>query len=157
MIIQYRRTQIGYMVIIPIGIVLFIIIALFMIIASSIYNRWIIFPGFIFAIIFSVIILLFYRLTVIVTEDNIKIRFGIGLIHKTFALKDIDHVQIVKNPWYYGWGIHLTPHGWLYNISGFDAVQIKTISGKSFRIGTDDPAGLEMAIRQVKEENKTES
>jgi hypothetical protein len=151
MIVQYRHTQIGYMVIIPIGIVLFIIVALFMIIASSIYNRLIIFPGFIFAVILSLTILLFYRLTIIITNDNLEIRFGIGLIRKRFPLKDIDHVQIVKNPWYYGWGIHFTPYGWLYNISGFDAVQVKMTSGKSFRVGTDDPVGLETAIRQAKE------
>jgi hypothetical protein len=154
MITRYRHSQIGYMVIIPVGIVLFIMIALFMIIASSIYNRWIIFPCFIFAAVFSVTMILFYRLTVMITDDNLEIRFGIGLIRKRFPLKDIDEVQMVKNPWYYGWGIHFTPNGWLYNISGFDAVQIKMISGKSYRIGTDDPVGLSAALGQRKEYGK---
>jgi len=57
-------------------------------------------------------------------------------------------VQIVRNPWYYGSGIHLTPYGWLYNISGFDTVQITMSGGKSFKIGTDEPVGLEKAITQ---------
>jgi hypothetical protein len=132
-IIQYQRTQIGYMVIIPIGIALFIIVA------CSIFNRWIAFPAFLFAFIFSLAVLLFYCLTVMITDDNLEIRFSIGLIRKKPLLRDIDQVQIVKNSWYYGWGIHLTPYGWLYNISGYDAVQIKMTSGKSFRVGTDDP------------------
>ncbi len=54
----------------------------------------------------------------------------------------------MKNPWYYGWGIRLTPHGWLYNVSGSYAVEIKTKTGKKYRIGTDVPNELEKAIRQ---------
>jgi len=55
---------------------------------------------------------------------------------------------MVKNHWYYGWGIHLTPHGWLYNISGFLAVEIQMKSGKKYRIGTDEPKKLIEAIQQ---------
>lgn len=49
-------------------------------------------------------------------------------------------------PLYYGWGIHLTPHGWLYNVSGSDAVEIRMKTGKKYRIGTDVPEELERAI-----------
>jgi len=38
---------------------------------------------------------------------------------------------------------------WVYNVSGFDAVEIKTINGKIYRIGTDDQENLEQAIMQV--------
>ncbi len=37
----------------------------------------------------------------------------------------------------------------LYNVSGFDAVEIKLRTGKKFRIGTDVPQELEEAIRQA--------
>jgi len=43
----------------------------------------------------------------------------------------------------------MTPHGWLYNVSGLDAVEVTTKSGKKYRIGTDVPAELEQAIRSV--------
>ncbi|MDY7014940.1 MAG: hypothetical protein SVX43_15355 [Cyanobacteriota bacterium] len=55
----------------------------------------------------------------------------------------------VKNPWYYGWGIRLTPRGWLFNVSGLDAVEISLNSGRHFRIGTDRPRELERAIRRA--------
>jgi len=37
----------------------------------------------------------------------------------------------------------------LYNVSGFDAVEIKLRTGKKFRIGTDVPQELEKAIEQA--------
>ena len=47
-----------------------------------------------------------------------------------------------------GWGIHLTPYGWLYNVSGFDAVAITLRNGRKVALGTDDPHGLVDAIRR---------
>jgi hypothetical protein len=57
---------------------------------------------------------------------------------------------MVKNPWYYGWGIHLIPGGWLYNVSGWEAVELQMKNGNKYRIGTDDPQGLMDAIRTYK-------
>jgi len=37
----------------------------------------------------------------------------------------------------------------IYNISGFDAVEIKMKDGKRYRIGTDEPKKLEVAITQA--------
>ncbi|RLC47786.1 MAG: hypothetical protein DRH57_03405 [Candidatus Cloacimonadota bacterium] len=87
-------------------------------------------------------------LTVLIEEDVLEIRFGPGLIRKRFPLKDIELCRIVKNPLYYGWGIRLTPNGWLYNVSGSYAVEIKMKTGKKYRIGTDVPNELETAIQQ---------
>ena len=91
-------------------------------------------------------LVLFSSLTVIINEDDLKLRFGPGLIHERFKLHDIESSQIVRNRWYYGWGIRITPHGWLYNVSGFQAVEIKFRTGKKSRIGTDDPQRLKEAI-----------
>ena len=46
-----------------------------------------------------------------------------------------------------GWGIHLSRFGWLYNVSGFDAVAITLVSGKRFALGTDEPQALLAALR----------
>jgi hypothetical protein len=43
--------------------------------------------------------------------------------------------------------LNLTPYGWLYNVSGFDAVAITLRDGRKFALGTDDPHGLTTAIR----------
>jgi len=92
---------------------------------------------------------LFYSLTVEIDETELIIKFGFGVINKKFILKDIKSCHTVKNPWYYGWGIRLTPHGWLYNISGLSAIEIQVKNGKKYRIGTDEPEKLKHAITQI--------
>ena len=67
---------------------------------------------------------LFDSLTVKVSRTYISLKFGIGIIRKRFSVVDVLNAAIVRNRWYYGWGIRLTPHGWLYNVSGLDAVEI---------------------------------
>jgi hypothetical protein len=52
-------------------------------------------------------------------------------------------------PWYAGWGIRWTGDGWLYNVSGLRAVELRTRHGKRYLIGTDRPEELEAAIRQA--------
>ena len=46
----------------------------------------------------------------------------------------------------YGWGIHLTPRGGLYNVSGFRAVAVRLKGGKRFLLGTDEPERVCEAI-----------
>ena len=92
--------------------------------------------------------LLFCCLTVEITADEVVCPFGPGLIGKRFMLLEIRDVKAVKNPWYYGWGIRLTPHGWLFNVSGLNAVEIELASGRTFRVGTDRPDELAQAIRK---------
>ena len=100
-------------------------------------------------VVFVTCVFLFHALTVSVSCDTIVLRFGIGLIRKRFAVADIQKAVLVRNHWYYGWGIKLTPHGWLYNVSGFDAVEIQLSSGRKYRIGTDEPDELCSAIEMV--------
>lgn len=102
-------------------------------------------------IVFLVLLLaliLFPSLTVKIDKTRLILKFGLGIISKKFILKDIESCRVVRNPWYYGWGIHWTPHGWLYNISGLSAVEIQMKKGKKYRIGTDEPKKLEHAIIQ---------
>ena len=105
---------------------------------------------FILVIIFP----LFSKLTVTIEDQMLKLRFGIGLIRKKFLLNEMESSRVVRNPWYYGWGIRLTPHGWLYNVSGFFAVEIKMKTKKKFRIGSDAPEELHRAIQMQMLENQ---
>ena len=93
-------------------------------------------------------ILLLSSLTVVVTSDRLAVWFGIGVIRRTIRIQEIRDAHIVRNPWYYGWGIRLTPHGWLFNVSGFDAVELELKNNKRFRIGTDEPKQLLEAIQK---------
>lgn len=92
----------------------------------------------------------FSTLTVTIDEQFLNIRFGWGIYHKKFPLSEIASGRKVKNHWYYGWGIRLWfwPKMWIYNVSGFDAVELTMINGKIYRIGTDEPEKLETIIKQ---------
>tara|TARA_R100001163_G_C5047076_1_gene184278 strand:+ start:614 stop:1258 length:645 start_codon:yes stop_codon:yes gene_type:complete len=101
-------------------------------------------------IILTVIAVLFCTLTVRVSETEILWFFGPGLIRKHEKIHDIENCSRVSNKWWWGWGIRFHPIGqWLYNVSGFDAVEIKMKSGRRFRIGTDEPNYLEQAINSA--------
>jgi hypothetical protein len=93
----------------------------------------------------------FATLTVSIDENRLRIKFGYGIFSKKFLLSEIVSVKCVKNHWYYGWGIRLWlwPTAWIYNVSGFDAVEITMRNGKIYRIGTDTPSELEAAIKQA--------
>jgi hypothetical protein len=103
-------------------------------------------------LIVAVLVLVFGTLTVEVAQDAIRLRFGVGLVRKRIALGDVRSWREVRNPWYSGWGIKLAPGGVLWNVSGFDAVQLDLGAGKRFRIGTDEPAELVSAITRAKGE-----
>ena len=92
---------------------------------------------------------LFDSMTVKVSRTYISLKFGIGIIRKRFAIIDVQNAAIVRNRWYYGWGIRLTPHGWLYNVSGLDAIKIQLRNGRKYRIGTDEPVELLSVIHSA--------
>ena len=96
-----------------------------------------------------VLIWLFGSLTVEIDGEELRHYFGPGFWRKTYLLSDIETVTQVQNKWFYGWGIRLTPHGWLYNVSGLDAVEIQLRSGKKFRVGTDQSSELTSVLQGV--------
>ena len=85
-----------------------------------------------------------------IDENYLRIKFGYGIFRKRFELKEIASAKAVKNHWYYGWGIRVwfRPRMVIFNVSGFNAVEIKMKNGKLYRIGTDEPKDLEYAILQ---------
>jgi hypothetical protein len=98
-------------------------------------------------VMMGVVALLFYDLTVEIDATYLTFRFGVGLIRQRISLADIVAVQPVRNSWLHGWGIHRTPHGWLYNVSGWEAVEITLVTGKRLRLGTDEPERLAQVLR----------
>ena len=140
---QYRHTQIGYLLIILYGgVVAFIG---YLNVLKGFNN-----PFALAALIVLLVVLKFFsRLTVTVDDQVIKIQFGLGVFPKVFQLKDIESYTVVKNPWYYGWGIRYTPRGWLFNVSGYSAIELQMNNGKRYRIGTDEPDRLASAISEA--------
>lgn len=96
---------------------------------------------------------LFSSLTIAITGDELRWRFGPGLIHKRIQLAEITAAKPVKINFLEGWGIHWTRYGWLYNVSGFDAVAITLRGGKRFALGTDEPQALVARLTEVIQRN----
>jgi hypothetical protein len=90
----------------------------------------------------------FHSLTIEIERGRLRWRFGPGLITKTVMLDEITSVRCVRINAAEGWGIHFSRFGWLYNVSGWDAVAIELRSGKRFALGTDDPENLCAIIQQ---------
>lgn len=103
---------------------------------------WILTP----ILILGLLLPLFHSLTVTVDTNLIEVAFGIGIIRKRFFMEDVASVEATKSHWYNGWGIRLIHKGWLYNVSGYDVVQLNLRNGRVVQIGTNDPNGLLSAI-----------
>ena len=99
------------------------------------------------SIILLVCLVLFYKLRITIEDETLCASFGPGIIRKRVRLAEIVGCEPIRIRWWYGWGIHLTPFGWLYNVSGFDAVAITLRDGRKFALGTDDPHGAHRRIR----------
>ncbi len=131
----YKHTQVGTVFIVVLALVLLVMLMV------TPLPTWLV-P------LYAVLVLLFGWLTVEISEEFLVCRFGIGLIRKRFGLRHIEEARTVRNRWYWGGGIRRTPHGWLFNTAGLDAVEIRMSNQKSYRIGTDQPAELLRALQQ---------
>ena len=99
----------------------------------------------------TVVAFVFHSLNVRVEAEYVRLRFGIGLVRKKFKLADIEQVLPTQSHWYNGWGIKKVRHGWLFNVSGFGAVELKFKNGKRALIGTDEPKKLAAAIEAARQ------
>jgi len=149
---RYKHTQIGYLMIV-ITLVVLVFFGWLQITARA--EPPSVDSGTNFAITAIMAFILFIlasfsTLNVAIDEQFLKIRFGWGIFRKKFPLTEIITVTKVKNHWYYGWGIRLWfwPKMWIFNISGFDAVELAMKNGKIYRIGTDEPDALHEALLQ---------
>ncbi len=136
---MYRHTQVARVVVISLGIGIMLVAYL-----GVLFSDWV---GLLVAAILVLFVALFGSLTVTVHGSFVEIRFGVGLIRRRFSLEEIESCDAVRNPWWYGWGIKKIPRGWLFNVSGLDAVELTMRNGAAHRIGTDEPQKLHRAIQ----------
>jgi hypothetical protein len=138
---EYERTQVGHVTI----WCLFVLAVLFAINAtagSSPHRESLL----VVSVVLLITLALFYKLSITINEETLCASLGIGIIRKRVSVAEIVACEPIRIRWWYGWGIHLTPYGWLYNVSGLDAVAITLRSGRKFALGTDDPQGLATTI-----------
>ena len=136
---RYEHTQIGH-------VIIWSLLAIILIVSgfAGLSHREI---PLVVSIILLVCLVLFYKLRITIEDETLCASFGPGIIRKRVRLAEIVGCEPIRIRWWYGWGIHLTPFGWLYNVSGLDAVAITLRAGRRFALGTDDPHGLLAALR----------
>lgn len=85
----------------------------------------------------------FGSLTVMVTDDELRLRYGpLPLFRRTFPLASIETVQRGRSALIDGWGIHYVPgRGWTYNLWGTECV-VLNVNGRLVRVGSDDADAL---------------
>ena len=135
---MYRHTQVGRVTLAGMGIVLAAVTWQ----SLRISGQLPVIP----VVLVAVVLLLFSTLTVRVRDGAMDVFFGPGLIRRRIPLRRIRDVRVVTTPWYYGWGIRLTPTGWLWNVSGLDGVEVEFDDGHRFRVGSDEPDRLAEAL-----------
>jgi hypothetical protein len=133
---QYRHVQMGW---VSVGIMGVVAILLFQVglvgTAPRLVLQFVAIALVIAAIVFS------YQ-TIEVTDTEVVSRFALGIMPKRIPLAHIVRVEFAPSTWFEGWGIRLTTRGWLYNVSGFGAVEFTMRDGNRMRFGSDDSSNL---------------
>ena len=135
----YEHTQFGGALVYPLLAVIVILIAIAFV--SPITRI-----AVVVALPLVLVLWIFSKMTITIDQSCVRASFGSGFVYKDVPIRDIESVQPIRLRWWYGWGIHLTPYGWLYNVSGWDAINIRLRNGKQLCLGTDQPAALVDAI-----------
>lgn len=136
----YNNSQVGYFFIVLVVLIPFVLLVFGKGNSSGFYVT--------VSVLFLVIIN-FYNLNIKVDDNSIKWKFGIGLLSWNKNISEIKSVSQVRNCWYCGWGIRQLTDGTLYNVSGYDSVELTLDNGTKIRLGTDEPKRLSKAIKQV--------
>jgi hypothetical protein len=142
---SYRHRQIGIWTV----LILLLVGALLAPITLSMLADSQIAIALVIIVLYCLILAMFYGLTIEVSVDKLSFWFGIGLIRKSYSFDEIQSATQVKSPWYYLWGIKSIPDGWLYAIGPGTALEIVLKSGNKFRLGTDEPRELKLAIDEA--------
>jgi hypothetical protein len=142
----YRHTQVGTVII---GAVVGMAFITLLILLPAVESLSFVAVGIL--AMTGAVLAMFSSLTVEIERNTLSCHFGVGLIRKSIPLSDVGESRTVTNPWFVGWGIRWIPGSyWVWNVSGFQAVELTMKDGRRFRIGTDEPEALILAIELSK-------
>jgi len=140
---HYRHVQIGWVSVGIMGVVAILLFEVGLVgTAPRIVLQFVALTLIIAAIAFS------YQ-TIEVTDTEVVSRFALGIMPKRIPLDEITRVEFAPSTWFEGWGIRLTTRGWLYNVSGFGAVEFTMRDGNRMRFGSDDSSNLIAVVQQL--------
>jgi len=97
-----------------------------------------------------ILLLLFYKLTISVTDENVEFSLGVGIIKGKYKLSDINYCKPLSYiP--FGWGVRLRPGVILFNVSGNKAIELE-IKNKNRKIwiGTDKSEEISQFINTMR-------
>jgi len=143
----YRHTQIGWTALAILAVVAVIVLGAS---AHSVGPRglsWSAWEVWIGPAILAVTGVASCSQTVEVDHETLRWYFGPGIWRNEIDLSDIKSVQPFTYSRMTGYGIRWTSRGWLYNVSGTEAVEIHTTES-TFAIGTDEPERLRSALEE---------
>ena len=104
----------------------------------------------ILSLLFLLCLACFNKITITITKTTLTFSMGIGLIKKTYPLSEIKSCTPIKNNIINGWGIRRILGGWLYNVSGFQAIELRFKNeNKIIRIGTDKPNEVVEEVKKL--------
>jgi hypothetical protein len=141
---EYEHTQHGYTGLLTVAFM--VVIGVMSVPEAYSESTWLGLGFMIFIVGIVAVTFWFSRLVVTVADGKVSAAFGLGKPHRVIQLSDITDVRQVRNSWIQGWGVRKISHGWMYNVWGLDAVELVMLSGKVFRIGTDEPERLHASI-----------
>lgn len=99
---------------------------------------------------FLIGLLTFYKLTITVDNTRLSFKLGIGLVSKSYMIEDLSSCLPVINSALYGIGIKMLPGGWLFNVSGLKAIELRFKHKTSvIRIGTNNPDEISQLIQSL--------
>jgi len=149
--IRYKHTQFGWVMVFGLLLVGAIILITAISNRDYLHLKGILLSG---AFVLFSILLLFNSLTAVVSDKNVKVYFGSGLVHRTIPLEQIQDCTVVRKGFVLGWGIRVGFGVTMWNVSGFDSVELTLKdSNWKFRIGTDKPDELcDAIIAAIKEQ-----
>jgi len=101
---------------------------------------------------FILALMAFYAFTIQIADRAVTFWFGWGVGKQSLPLDAIQSVEIVRNPWYYLWGIKSIPGGWLYSIApGGLALELVLKDQRKIRLGTNRAEEVKLRLKQAME------
>lgn len=150
---DYKHTQIGFAIIVIFPLVFSLQISAVLSSVESLSKT-----GWIVLIVTNLLLLaigvLFSSLTIKIEQGLLVWHFSFLFWKKSIKMGEIESCVVVKNTIFHGLGIRMLGNGWLYNVSGLDAVQVNLKSGAIIRLGTDQPTFLCAALNNALEVDK---
>ncbi len=154
--ILYKETQYFYSL-----IVIMIIVIILLLSAAAFFTPQDASGNIIYimlSILFIAIMFLFYKLEIIITNREAILRFGIGLVNRKIAVRQLhlESTQLIKTTLLWGIGYRFTPHGTLFNTRVGTAIHIKTKNNDSeFFVVTSHTEAIKKAIKTAQSTSNT--